>query len=803
MALTDPFVLPAGTVVLPVRELPENLRREIQAEEDDFAISRPNSRTQSKIVDAEAAALIRHFETPHTIAQAVARYSKGRRENPEQLLEDAFPLLQSLIASQLLVAAGSEEANELKPTLAVDDVIEGWSVLKCIQTLEDTEVYQMRGQGGELAALKIARAGAGRGVRSMIDREARILTELDGIVTPRLLHSGEWSGRHYLLVEWCSGVEVSAVGDEFRRKVSHESRRDLLQLAVAIVEAYAHLHEHGVVHGDVHPRNIFVDRRQSVRIIDFGLARSEGDHENTAAHRGGVGFFLEPEFARAALNSSYPPPLSMAGEQYAVAAVLYLLFTGSHHLEFSLEKQKMFHQIAEDPVLPFSQRKAQPWPEIEKLLAKALSKNPADRFASMRDFAGTLKVVNPPSSTFETVRKTDSQLLEMKDSLVRKLGLDGPLLSGPLLPAPSTSVNYGSAGIAYALYRISCATDDAELLALADAWSARAVREIGNEGAFFNKEIDITPETVGRTSPYHSPAGVFAVQALIAQVRGDVLLQQLATSAFVEASGQPCDKLDVTLGRAGTLLASSILLSAAETCFNPGMQPIDRLRALGSETSKQLWETIDSFAPIRESKELSNLGAAHGWAGLLYATLCWSAASQAPMPPNTAERLKQLGECAEPFGRGLRWQWDLTRGANQPGGYMPGWCNGSTGYVFLWTLAHTLLGDSKYLEWAEGAAWNAAEVPSPIGNLCCGMAGQAYALLNLYRHTGESAWLSRARDAARYAVVATNEARTRKDYEQFALCPESLYKGELGIAVLAADLERPQHALMPLFELEG
>ena len=173
------------------------------------------------------------------------------------------------------------------------------------------------------------------------------------------------------------------------------------------------------------------------------------------------------------------------------------------------------------------------------------------------------------------------------------------------------------------------------------------------------------------------------------------------------------------------------------------------------------------------------------------------------MPPNMAERLKQLGECAEPLGRGLRWQWDLTRSANQPGGYMPGWCNGSTGYVFLWTLAHKLLGDSKYLEWAEGAAWNAAEVPSPIGNLCCGMAGQAYALLNLYRHTGETAWLSRARDAARYAVVATNEARTRKDYEQFALRPESLYKGELGIAVLAADLDRPEHARMPLFEVDG
>ena len=52
-------------------------------------------------------------------------------------------------------------------------------------------------------------------------------------------------------------------------------------------------------------------------------------------------------------------------------------------------------------------------------------------------------------------------------------------------------------------------------------------------------------------------------------------------------------------------------------------------------------------------------------------------------------------------------------------------------------------------------------------------------------------------------TFANNEASTRGGYEQFALRPESLYKGELGIAVLAADLERPEQACMPLFEIES
>jgi len=114
-----------------------------------------------------------------------------------------------------------------------------------------------------------------------------------------------------------------------------------------------------------------------------------------------------------------------------------------------------------------------------------------------------------------------------------------------------------------------------------------------------------------------------------------------------------------------------------------------------------------------------------------------------------------------------------------------------------------MLGDPGYLALAEGAAWNAWETAGPIGNLCCGMAGQAYALLNFYRHTGENVWLSRARDAARYAVVAQEESSSQPGYEQFAFRTESLYKGELGIAVLAADLERPEQSCMPLFEIEG
>jgi serine/threonine-protein kinase len=74
MSITDPFVLPKGTIITPVEQLPPGLREQVEASDEDFAISRPQSRTPSRILDPQSAALLNEFKT-QTIAQAVAHYS--------------------------------------------------------------------------------------------------------------------------------------------------------------------------------------------------------------------------------------------------------------------------------------------------------------------------------------------------------------------------------------------------------------------------------------------------------------------------------------------------------------------------------------------------------------------------------------------------------------------------------------------------------------------------------------------------------------------------------------------------------
>src|SRR4051812_37904186 len=112
MLVSEPLILPPGVLLLPVDDLPEALLKDIKADPGDFALVRPATRTLSKIIDSDLASLVQQFRSPLTIAQAVLRYSQDRSTPPQQTLESAFPLLQSLLAGQLLVPADSPAARE-------------------------------------------------------------------------------------------------------------------------------------------------------------------------------------------------------------------------------------------------------------------------------------------------------------------------------------------------------------------------------------------------------------------------------------------------------------------------------------------------------------------------------------------------------------------------------------------------------------------------------------------------------------------------------------------------------------------
>ena len=789
MPLTDLLVLPPDVLVIPVARLSADLRRRIDATDGDFAVTRIRRRTSSKIVNADGAELLELFRTPNRVVDVVRDQGRQRRLDPDRLLDDIFPLVRDCFNAGFLVPAGSPEAGMTQSTLVRGDRIGGYEILRSIQILEDTELYQARNDAGDLVAIKLATRGSSRATRAGLAFEARVLQRLAGQGAPALLASGTHQRFPFLALSWCAGVTTVIAFGKARQSPEGEDRPAMLRLATAVVEAYASLHARGVIHGDVQPNNILVDRFGAVTIIDFGSSRVPGGGH---APRGGVGFFLDPELAARELAHRPVPMATARGDQYSLAALLYSLFTGDHYLDFSLERERMLAQIHQDPPLSFTERGRLPWPEVERILGRALSKDAKRRFPSVKAFAAALSRLSPAPSLHRSAPRppAESGSLEgLVRQFVHQCEPRGAMFQSALSYAPYGSITFGGAGIALALYRIASLVEDPLALCYADCWLNRTENNFSDR-AFYNHDLDITPEVVGRTSPYHTASGVHCTRAMLGQAFGNPRWASRGIEQFVTASRKDCQGLDLTLGRSGTLLGSAML----HECLLPTMADLSQLESLGAGTVESIWQTLDRLGPPGSALPgLASLGIAHGWAGVLYATLRWCQSSGSQVPSRLEERLDHLATLAEATGSGVSWPMLSESGDVLPA--TPGWCNGSAGFVHLWTMAHSFFQADRYLRLAEQSGWHAWEAVDPAPNLCCGAAGRVYGLLNLYRHTGDADWLLRAR--ALGLPLAEGVLGVQPPVDGM-----SLYKGIGGVAVMAADLLRPELSGMPFFESE-
>jgi eukaryotic-like serine/threonine-protein kinase len=765
MNTTGAFVLKNDIVLVPCAELSDDMRGRISFDDGDFTLMRRHGRAPAQIIDSESAAFLALFRQPRTIASAVLENSRILGKSPQVRLDELLPHVGVFLECGVLVPAGSEDVEEIRPRYDSGASVAGWRIARCASLIEDSEVYEVR-RGGDVAALKIARISTPV-MQSLFDNETAILRHLQGSgVAPALTDAGVYEGRSYLIAEWINGVDASVAAAQRRH-----DRPALIDLCASIAAAYAELHARGVLHDDVHPRNVLAGER--VRLVDFGVARFAGMPPRFG--RAAVTYFFEPEYAAAA-RQGIDLPSSPAGEQYAVAALLYLLIAGDHYIDFRYEHDEMLRQVACDPTLPFAARGIAPWPEVESILSRALQKDPSQRHGSMAEMAALLAAVRDDTKRAWLGTPVDAEATALLETTLQSFARGGSMFAARYPAAPTASVNYGCAGAAIGLLRIAETRGDPALLALANVWRSRAAALIGNDGAYYNDEERLEREQLGEVSPYHTEAGIHAAAAMLFAATGDVVSRQGAVSEFLRASSRPCAAIDLTLGRSGSLLAAAMLLAlggdAAETAA---------LRAFGAETMHAIWSELDRRPAVDASPDPP--GMAHGWAGYLYAASRWCTVSGDPLPPRFTARLAEHAAMRVLHGRGIVWP--------RCGALTASWCNGSAGQLFLFTLAHRLFGDDEWLRLAELCAWTTWDEPRILSDLCCGSAGRAYALLNLYKHTGASEWLARARQFANHAAAAAAATAAR---------PNALWKGELGVAVLIADLTSPENARMPFFE---
>jgi len=219
--------------------------------------------------------------------------------------------------------------------------------------------------------------------RRRFQREAQMASSLNH---PHLLtvhDAGELDGRQYLVTEFVDGGTLEDWVGSARR-----TWRQIVHLLLGIADGLAAAHQAGILHRDIKPGNILVAKNGYAKLADFGLARlaESGSGANVSVDSTRTGMvigtiaYMSPEQASGR-------PLDVRSDVFSFGIVLYEALAGSRPFGGSTDLEVLQTIIHTEP-----ERLPQTLPlELRIAVEKALEKDPADRYQSMRDLVVDLR----------------------------------------------------------------------------------------------------------------------------------------------------------------------------------------------------------------------------------------------------------------------------------------------------------------------------------------------------------------------------------------------------------------------------
>ncbi|MEV6618881.1 protein kinase [Streptomyces sp. NPDC051051] len=195
--------------------------------------------------------------------------------------------------------------------------------------------------------------------------------DVDGLTTP------------YIVMEYVEGRPLGSVLDEDVRRQGAMPADKALKLTADVLAALEISHEMGLVHRDIKPGNVMMTKRGVVKVMDFGIARAMQSGVTSMTQTGmvvGTPQYLSPEQA---LGRG----VDARSDLYSVGIMLFQLVTGRLPFDADSPLAIAYAHVQEEPVAPSAINRALP-PAVDALVARALKKNPNERFptaVAMRD----------------------------------------------------------------------------------------------------------------------------------------------------------------------------------------------------------------------------------------------------------------------------------------------------------------------------------------------------------------------------------------------------------------------------------
>jgi WD40 repeat protein len=397
-----------------VAEVPEKARPALRAELE--ALERELRPSEERVARTEAgptrAPEPQAAPNPSTIAGAPTIAP----ESPKPAILGEPPTLAHEEAT--LRASNQPQSPYDQPTAAVlgqdPPVTAGSSAPTRIRYFGDYEIVREIARGGmgvvfqarqislnRPVALKMILAGqlANDTDVKRFHAEAEAAGNLDhpGIVP--IFEVGQHEGQHYFSMGFVDGQGLSQ-----RLADGPLPSRQAAGLLLKVAEAIEYAHQLGVVHRDLKPGNILLDRSGNPRVTDFGLAKKvQGDSGLTASGQiMGTPSYMAPEQAGGKTSDVGP-----AADVYALGSTLYCVVTGRPPFQAANAMDTVIQVVSDDPVPP---RRLNPTVDrdLETICLKCLEKDPGKRYASAAAFGDDLRrylagepIVARPVTTWE------------------------------------------------------------------------------------------------------------------------------------------------------------------------------------------------------------------------------------------------------------------------------------------------------------------------------------------------------------------------------------------------------------------
>ena len=310
------------------------------------------------------------YNSPQLAAEELVRlaHKQGGQDNATAMVVRIEALPEQNLRDQL----SAERHLPIPPRLKPGTQLDGFEVIALLHESRMSLLYQVRElTDGRLWVLKTLPPGAAGDVH-LADRliqEEWLAKKVIAHYFPQILPlATEDRSALYYVMSWHEGATLQQHLDSGR----HFTVAETVQFGIRLVKGLAALHRLNILHRDIKPANIHLGADEKLRILDFGVAASEGLHVlNDGA---GTPSYMAPELISG-------EAASVQSELYAAGVTLYYLMTRKYPYG---EVEPFQHPKFGDPVPPTRYRPEIPhW--LENVLLKAVARDPKSRFETAEE----------------------------------------------------------------------------------------------------------------------------------------------------------------------------------------------------------------------------------------------------------------------------------------------------------------------------------------------------------------------------------------------------------------------------------